>query len=341
MAQHVKKLHPLPLRIMHWINAVAMFIMIGSGWKIYNDEVIFGWLHFPEDLTIGKWAQHGLQWHFFGMWILVLNGLAYLAYGLATGRFRRMLLPIWPERADLQTVSDALRFQLAHDDLTHYNAVQKLLYIGIICVGIMMVHLRPGHLEAGAVLRAGRRCSAASRTRGWSISSAWRRSSVSSSCMSRWRCWCRKRWSPWSPAGPTVGTTRAPRAGGVERRHDHALHPVDLPAQGRRRSERPRGEPAACRGHRPAQGAARRGQPRRADHADRLRRERERARCRACCARSRPGTTRCRASSSGPIISRRRFRKRRWSSRRASTPTTTSRTSSRSTARPGSSSSPA
>ena len=76
------RLHPLPLRIMHWINAVAIFIMIGSGWKIYNDDVIFGFLHFPDCIVIGKWAQYGLQWHFFGMWIFVLNGLAYLSYGI-------------------------------------------------------------------------------------------------------------------------------------------------------------------------------------------------------------------------------------------------------------------
>jgi thiosulfate reductase cytochrome b subunit len=138
MAQPVRKLHPLPLRIMHWTNAVAIFIMVGSGWKIYNDEVIFGWLHFPEYLTIGKWAQHGLQWHFLGMWIFALNGLAYLCYGLATGRFRRMMLPVtWSDI--LQTIKETLRFRLAHDDLTKYNSVQKLLYIGVICAGIMMV----------------------------------------------------------------------------------------------------------------------------------------------------------------------------------------------------------
>ena len=134
----MKRLHPAPLRIMHWTNAVAMFIMIGSGWKIYNDEVIFGWLHFPEFLTIGKWAQHGLQWHFFGMWIIVLNGIAYVSYGLATGRFRRMLLPIrWSEV--LYTTKDALRLRFVHDDLTRYNAVQKLLYIGVICAAILIV----------------------------------------------------------------------------------------------------------------------------------------------------------------------------------------------------------
>ncbi len=70
------RLHPLPVRVMHWTNAVAIFIMIGSGWKIYNDDVLFGFLHFPEAVVIGKWAQYGLQWHFFGMWIFVINGLA-------------------------------------------------------------------------------------------------------------------------------------------------------------------------------------------------------------------------------------------------------------------------
>jgi thiosulfate reductase cytochrome b subunit len=123
---------------MHWTNAVAMLIMITSGWKIYNDEVIFGWLHFPEAITLGKWAQHGLQWHFFGMWILAINGLTYLIYGIVTGRFREKLLPIRPAEV-IATVNDALRFRLNHDDLTHYNAVQKVLYVGIILVGIMVV----------------------------------------------------------------------------------------------------------------------------------------------------------------------------------------------------------
>jgi thiosulfate reductase cytochrome b subunit len=132
------RLHPLPLRIMHWINAVAILIMIGSGWKIYNDEVIFGWLHFPDSIVIGIWAQYGLQWHFFGMWIFVLNGLAYLSYGIVTGRFRRKLFPI-SVREIIATVGDALRFRLDHDDLTHYNAVQKILYLGVMAIGVLIV----------------------------------------------------------------------------------------------------------------------------------------------------------------------------------------------------------
>ena len=134
----VRRLHPIPLRIMHWVNAIAIVFMILSGWKIYEDEVLFGWLHFPDWLTIGPYAQHGLQVHFFFMWILVANGIAYLAYGLVTGRFRRMLLPI-RGRDLVHDFKDALRFKLAHDDPTQYNAVQKLLYIGVIGAGLLIV----------------------------------------------------------------------------------------------------------------------------------------------------------------------------------------------------------
>ena len=123
---------------MHWINAVAMIVMIGSGWKIYNDEVLFGWLHFPDWMVIGVEAQHALQWHFAAMWVLMLNGLCYLIYGIYTGRFRRKLWPIRPS-AVIADIRDALRFRLAHDDIRTYNAVQKTLYAGIILVIVVQV----------------------------------------------------------------------------------------------------------------------------------------------------------------------------------------------------------
>jgi len=138
MERRPRRLHPLPLRIMHWINAIAMILMIASGWEIYNDEVIFGWLHFPHWMTIGGGAEGALQWHFAAMWLLMINGLCYLAYGIATGRFWRKFLPIWP-RDVLATVRDALHFRLGHDDITHYNAVQKVLYVGVIAVIVVQV----------------------------------------------------------------------------------------------------------------------------------------------------------------------------------------------------------
>ena len=128
-----RRLHPPLLRIMHWMNAFAIIVMIGSGWKIYNDEALFGWLHFPNWVTIGGEQQGALQWHFFAMWILMLNGLCYLAYGILTGRFKYKLFPI-RLREFISNVRDALMLRLSHDDITHYNAVQKLLYAGIIVV---------------------------------------------------------------------------------------------------------------------------------------------------------------------------------------------------------------
>ena len=136
--RHSKRLHPLAVRMMHWLNALAMIILIGSGFAIYNDEVILGWLHFPNWITIGGGPEGALQWHFAAMWLLMINGLCYLIYGLLTGRFRRKFLPIYP-RDVLATVQDALRFKLGHDDITHYNAVQKLLYVGVIVVIVVQV----------------------------------------------------------------------------------------------------------------------------------------------------------------------------------------------------------
>ncbi len=133
-----RRLHPWPVRIMHWINAVAMIVMITSGWGIYDDSVIIRGLHFNGYLRLGEWAPESLLWHFAGMWLLMLNGLAYLVYGFARGRFRERLLPI--RVGDfIGTVRDTLRFKIAHEDLTTYNAVQKLLYIVAILAGIMQV----------------------------------------------------------------------------------------------------------------------------------------------------------------------------------------------------------
>ena len=153
-ARQEQRLHPLPVRVMHWTNAVAIFIMIGSGWKIYNDDVIFGWLHFPDAVVIGKWAQYGLQWHFFGMWIFVLNGLAYLIYGIATGRFGESCFRFRCAKSWRRSATRCA-FASRHDDLTHYNAVQKILYLGIMAGRRSHRDLRAGAVEAGAVLRAG------------------------------------------------------------------------------------------------------------------------------------------------------------------------------------------
>jgi thiosulfate reductase cytochrome b subunit len=123
--------------VTHWINALAVLVMIGSGWEIYNASPLFPF-NFSRHITLGGWLAGALLWHFAAMWVLAINGLVYLALGLATGRFRRKLLPIRPRQvvADLRA---ALAGRLSYEDLTVYNAVQRLLYLGVILAGIVIV----------------------------------------------------------------------------------------------------------------------------------------------------------------------------------------------------------
>jgi thiosulfate reductase cytochrome b subunit len=115
-----------------------MLVMITSGWGIYDDDVIIKGFSFSGFWRLGDWAAWSLDWHFAGMWFLALNGLAYLGYGLITGRLFERLLPI--RLSDLiQTVRDTLHFKIAHEDITTYNAVQKVLYIVAITAGVSQV----------------------------------------------------------------------------------------------------------------------------------------------------------------------------------------------------------
>ena len=130
-------IHPAWVRITHWINALAMLVMIGSGWEIYNASPLFGF-RFPGSITLGGWLAGALLWHFAAMWVLAINGLVYLALGFLTGRFRRKLLPIRPGEV-VADVKAALTFKLSHDDISVYNSVQRLLYVGVILAGVVIV----------------------------------------------------------------------------------------------------------------------------------------------------------------------------------------------------------
>jgi thiosulfate reductase cytochrome b subunit len=136
-AAMAKVIQPAWVRIVHWINAVAMILMIMSGWQIYNASPLFGF-RFSSSITLGGWLAGGLLWHFAAMWLLMVNGLVYLVLGFATGRFAKKLLPISPAGV-VADARAALTGKLSHDDLTRYNYVQKLLYAGIIVVGVLIV----------------------------------------------------------------------------------------------------------------------------------------------------------------------------------------------------------
>lgn len=140
--------HPLTVRIAHWLNALAMVIMIMSGWRIYNSDPILPF-YFPVWLTLGGSYEGSvdihnedglagaLQWHFAGMWLLAINGIIYLAYGIFSGHFRRAFFPVGPT-AVLRDALAALQFRLPHR-LGAYNAVQKTLYLGVLTAGVIMV----------------------------------------------------------------------------------------------------------------------------------------------------------------------------------------------------------
>jgi thiosulfate reductase cytochrome b subunit len=133
----MKKIHPLLVRITHWVNALAVLVMVMSGWKIYNASPLFDFV-FPAEITLGGWLAGALQWHFAAMWILVLNGLIYLAYGTFSGHLRRRMLPISP-KAMIHDVLSALQGRLAHEDLSVYNAAQKVAYLVAILLAIGLV----------------------------------------------------------------------------------------------------------------------------------------------------------------------------------------------------------
>jgi thiosulfate reductase cytochrome b subunit len=124
------RVHPVVVRVTHWINVLAVLIMLTSGWRIYNASPLFDF-RFPNELTLGGWLAGALQWHFAAMWLFALNGLIYVVYGIVSGHFRRKLLPIGP-RAVLHDIRQALRGKLAHDDLSVYNAAQRAAYLALI-----------------------------------------------------------------------------------------------------------------------------------------------------------------------------------------------------------------
>jgi thiosulfate reductase cytochrome b subunit len=132
-----KIIHPLFVRITHWINAIAVMVMLMSGWRIYNASPMFDGVRFPPEMTLGGWLAGALAWHFAVMWLLVLNGLASMIYGVFSGHFWRDLIRFSPMPAyrDLRL---EFRTLLLHGT-GEYNIVQRVLYICAIWIVIALV----------------------------------------------------------------------------------------------------------------------------------------------------------------------------------------------------------
>lgn len=129
--------HPAWLRVTHWLNALAMTLMIMSGWRIYNASPLFNF-EFARSITLGGWLGGALQWHFAAMWLLAGNGLIYLLFNAASGRFARRFLPLSP-RAIARDLAAALHGRLSHADPHRYNSVQRAAYLFVTVDAVLLV----------------------------------------------------------------------------------------------------------------------------------------------------------------------------------------------------------
>ena len=132
-----KLIHPLWLRLTHWLNVVAVVILTMSGWRIYNAAPIYDFV-IPKGITLGGWLGGALQWHFAAMWLLAANGLIYLAGNVTSGRLLNKFFPLSP-RAFFDDLRAAFKGQLTHADLSHYNSVQRAAYLFVMVDTALLV----------------------------------------------------------------------------------------------------------------------------------------------------------------------------------------------------------
>ena len=137
MTDAIRPIHPAWLRATHWLNALAVLIMVTSGWRIYNASPLFDF-EFPKAVTLGGWLGGAIMWHFAAMWLLAANGLVYLLFNAGTGRLVRKFFPLSP-RAIVADLGAALRGRLAHADPREYNAMQRAAYLFVIADAVLLV----------------------------------------------------------------------------------------------------------------------------------------------------------------------------------------------------------
>lgn len=136
-ASRAQAIQPGWLRLTHWLNAIAVVVLVLSGWRIYNASPVFSF-HLPRSVSLGGWLGGALLWHFAAMWVLMINGLIYLALNIFSGRIGKRFFPI--RVADVwHDLSAALRGKLSHAQLNDYNAVQKSAYLFVILDSVALI----------------------------------------------------------------------------------------------------------------------------------------------------------------------------------------------------------
>lgn len=129
--------HPVWLRATHWINAVAVFVMVTSGLKIYNATAFLKFT-FPGGVTLGGWLGGALQWHFAAMWLLIINGMIYLIFNSVTNRLTTKFFPL-SFKSFFLDINATLKGRLTHADPWKYNTVQRFAYLLVMLDSMLLV----------------------------------------------------------------------------------------------------------------------------------------------------------------------------------------------------------
>lgn len=138
--------HPYIVRLCHWVNTVALFVLVGSGLQIFRAFPSFGakipekeLLDWPKAFALGGWLGGALQWHLTFMWIYIATGVLYVAYELFSGNYRQILFV----RRDIRGVWPMARYYFffgPKPPVTEaYNPLQKLAYTSAIGLGVLSV----------------------------------------------------------------------------------------------------------------------------------------------------------------------------------------------------------
>jgi len=144
--------HRLATRLWHWVTALSVVILLGSGlgisnahprlyWGSYGANFDPAWLElprFPSWLTIPGNYNLALsrRWHLFFALVLAFALLAYMVASLINRHFQRDLRVRRGELSPAhlaENVRDHLAFRFHDaDDPGRYNTLQKLSYILVI-----------------------------------------------------------------------------------------------------------------------------------------------------------------------------------------------------------------
>jgi len=131
--------HPLIIRLTHWVNVAALYIMVASGLRIYNASPLFNF-SFPEWATLGGWLAGARQWHFFAMWLFVFNGVVWLIYNAVSRHGRKTTIFRWRDTSGIwPMIQYYLRLKKQPPVTGKYNALQKLAYTTLPVVALVAV----------------------------------------------------------------------------------------------------------------------------------------------------------------------------------------------------------